>query len=195
MIMRPSLVFAASAAFLLAACVGNVRQHEIASYDFGAVAIAWQTPGIPVTAIDVAAPSWLAGSGMHYRLLYADGQRRMTYTESRWAAAPAELLAQALRRQPASGESGCRLKLDIDEFAQIFETPQSSRLQLDVRASLLPARGNGVLAHKAFAVSAAAGADARQGAAAAATAAKSLGAELNAWLRQAAIPADRCRAG
>lgn len=196
--MRTSLVVIAALA--VAACGPNVRPAATASYDLGSVAVAWQPAALPVAAIDVAAPSWLATPTVQYRLLYADGLRRQAYAESRWAAPPAELVERALGRQTPNAVSGCRLRLDLDELVQVFDSPQQSRVLLEVRASLMPLRGEAVLAQKAFAVTqAAATADARGGVAAAATALQTLAGDMSAWLtataQQAPATAARCRSG
>lgn len=184
--MRTALYLVALGATSIAACVGNVRQNEVAAYDLGPAAVVWRPVTPALRDIDVAAPSWLGGGAMHYRLLYADGQRRMAYAESRWAAPPAQLLERALKRQPAAGEGGCRLRIELDELAQVFDAPQSSRMVLEARAALLLPRGDAVVARKAFALQEPAGADAKSGAAAAAAAARAFGGALGVWL--AAVP-------
>lgn len=188
------------AALALAACTGNIRQAEMASFDLGAAAIAWKPADLPLRDVEVAAPSWLGGSALQYRLLYADAMRRQAYAESRWAAPPAELLARALNRQTqmASGPGGCRLRLDLDELVQVFATPTASSLQLDIRATLLASRGDSPLLRKAFSVvQPALNADARGGVAATGSAVQVLAGELSAWLAQAAREnpalAERCR--
>lgn len=196
--MRTSLVVIAALA--VAACGPNVRPAATASYDLGSVAVAWQPAVLPVAAVHVAAPSWLATPAIQYRLLYADGLRRQAYAESRWAAPPAELIERALGRQTPTAASGCRLRLELDELVQVFDSPQQSRVLLELRASLTPLRGDAVLAQKAFAVTqAAAAADARGGVAAAATALQTLAGEMAAWLtataQQAPATAARCRSG
>lgn len=193
-------LFAVLAALALAACTTNVRQGTAASYDLGSAAVAWQPAVLPVAAVDVDAPSWLATPAIQYRLLYADELRRQAYAESRWAAPPAELVERALGRQTPNAASGCRLHLDLDELVQVFDSPQQSRVLLEVRASLMPLRGDSVLARKAFAVTqTAATADARGGVAAAASALQALAGEMAAWLtataQQAPASAARCRGG
>lgn len=196
--MRTSLVVIAALA--VAACGPNVRPAATASYDLGSVAVAWQPAVLPVAAVHVAAPSWLATLAIQYRLLYADGLRRQAYAESRWAAPPAELVERALGRQTPNAVSGCRLRLELDELVQVFDSPQQSRVLLEVRASLMPLRGDSVLAQKAFAVTqAAAAGDARGGVAAAASALQTLAGDMAAWLtataQQAPATAARCRSG
>lgn len=184
-------------ALALGACAGNVRQQERAVFDLGPAAIVWQADALPLQRVEVAAPSWLATSAIHYRLLYAEPERRLAYTESRWAAPPAELVERALNRQPAAHAGGCRLRIDIDEWVQVFDDPQRSRVVLELRAALLPARGDGALARKAFAaVQAAPSADARGGVKAGADAVRVAAGDIGAWLAQTAraMPAlaQRC---
>lgn len=198
--MRMSRVVFALAALALVACGGNARPGSTASYDLGSAAIVWQPAGLPVAGVEVVGPSWLATTAIQYRLLYADPLRRHAYAESRWAAPPAELVERALGRQPAAGAAACRVRLELDELIQVFDDSQQSRVLLELRASLKPLRGDGVLARKAFAVTqAAAGADAHGGVAAAATALQAAAGEMAAWLnaiaRETPAIAARCRSG
>lgn len=188
------------AALALSACSGNVRQTAVASFDLGTAAVVWKPATVRLHSVEAGAPSWLAATAIQYRLLYADPLRRQSYTESRWAAPPAELIARALNRQTVTGEGGCRLNLDLDELTQVFDSPQQSRILLDVRASLMAPRGNDVLARKAFSLAhPAPSADARGGVSATAAAVQALGGELGAWLIQTAranpTAAERCKGG
>ena len=131
------------AAFLLAACGGNVRTVEMVGYDLGNPGGNWSGSRIPITTVDVQAASWLSGPAMHYRLAYAEPLRRQTYAESRWAAPLAELLETFLKRriifgQPDFSGAGCRLQLVVDEFEQRFDDPQKSHNTLEVRDLLTP---------------------------------------------------------
>jgi cholesterol transport system auxiliary component len=184
--------------FLLAACGGNVREAERATYDLGMAAVVWKPHKIAIDAVSVQAPSWLATPSIAYRLLYAGGAERRSYGESRWVAPPAELIERALNRQ-TSAVGGCRLRLDVDDLIQVFDSPQASRVLLDVRASLLTPQGETILARRAFSVmQATSSPDARGGVAAAATATQALGSELRTWLTEIAetkpAVAHRCSA-
>jgi cholesterol transport system auxiliary component len=180
-------LLAVALALLAAGCVPNNVRNDAAVFDFGATAPAWPAPLL--RGVDVVAPSWLNTSAMQYRLAQADAARRHAYTESRWTAPPAELLEQALRRQAlaASGEAnattlGCRLRVDLDELVQTFDSPQSSRVVLAVRANLM-SRDERTLASRSFTLErAAASADARGGVAAAAAAVQGLTGELAGWV-------------
>lgn len=191
------------AVFLLAACGGNLRTAERVSYDLGNPGGSWSGSRIPIAAVDVQAASWLSGPAMHFRLAYAEPQRRQTYSESRWAAPPAELLESFLKRrivfgQPDFSGTGCRLQLVLDEFEQRFDDQQRSSAVLEATALLTPLRGDAMLSKKAFLVHKLAPiADARGAAAAARDAAQALADELGNWLgeisRDRPAIVDRCR--
>lgn len=178
--MRP--LFLLPCLLFLAACVGNVRQADTAIYDLGGAAPAPAHAVVGLAAVDVSAPSWLAGTAMQYRLRYADAARRQNYAASRWAAPPAELIEQLLDRRLASGQrGGCRLRFEVDELIQVFDMPGASHLILEGRASVMAGRER--VAGRAFTYAVdTATADARGGVAAAAQAARRLVDELAAWL-------------
>jgi cholesterol transport system auxiliary component len=176
-------------AFLLAGCVGNPpRQSEIALYDLGDVSGAWVAPGFPIAAVEVRASSWLASSAQLYRLAYADALRRQSYTHSRWAAPPAELLERFLLRRIVFGQPdftgpGCRLSLTLDELEQRFDTQQTSKIVLEARATLLPLHGDAILSKRAFLIQQPASSpDAKGGVVATRAAADALAGELAQWL-------------
>ena len=70
----------------------------ITLHDFGPPAEASYAPAVPLRLLEVRAPSWLGSSGMQYRFADRSDQRRLTYTENRWVAAPSELIQTAMRR-------------------------------------------------------------------------------------------------
>jgi cholesterol transport system auxiliary component len=193
MMMRMGLVVAA--ALFLGGCVpSNVRQTEAAVFDIGAPGGGWSAPSL--RNLDVAAPSWLGTAAMHYRLAYSEGTRRRAYADSRWAAPPAELLERALRRRAvAAGVEpmlACRLRIELDEFVQAFDTPQSSRVVIAVRARLV-SRFEQPLLGRSFGVERPAGSDARGGVAATSAAVEDLGSQLAAWVAaEKSALATRC---
>lgn len=204
--MKWRLVFFAGA--LLGGCGGNLPIAEPARYDFGTLtgvmtADAWSGSRIPIAAIEVQAASWLAGPAMHFRLTHAEPLRRQSYAESRWVAAPAELLEAFLKRQIVHGQpdfsgAGCRLQVFVDEFEQRFVDLQRSHAVLEVRASLTPVRGTEVLTKRSFLIQKpAATADARGGAAAARDAVQALADDLGNWIgeisREKPAIIERCR--
>jgi len=105
-------------------------------------------------------------------------------------APPPDLVQQALRRMVvASGTEvpagGCRLRVDLDEFVQVFEAPERSETRLDARVVLLAPRTERLLARKWFRIrEAGAGADAAGGARAHAAGVRQLAVELRDWLAE-----------
>jgi cholesterol transport system auxiliary component len=196
-------LFTILAVSLLAACGGNVRTAEVVSYDLGKPGGNWSGSRIPIASVDVRAASWLSGNAMHYRIAYAEPQRRQTYIESRWAVPPAELLESFLKRRIVFGQAdftgmGCRLQLVLDEFEQRFDDPQKSGAVVEARAVLSTVRGDAMLSKKTFMIyRPAPAADARGGAAAARDAAQGLADELGSWLgelsRERPAVVEQCR--
>lgn len=179
----------------LAACVsvdlaGKSAKAPIAHYDLGSAATtaAGAGGGIGLRSIDVVAPSWLDTPAMQYRLAYADASRRSSFTESRWAAPPPELIQQILRRSLSEGDAGavagnCRLVVDVDEFIQRFDAPQSSTAVVELRVSLLGPRAETPLARRSFSVlRPTPTADARGGVAALGSATAEAASAISRWL-------------
>lgn len=174
------------AAILLSACLsGPAPRPDVAVYDLGTVETVARNAGVPLT-VEVIAPSWLDGNAMQYRM-QEDPARRQQFSESRWAAPPAELLAAALRRQlgaqAGTGAEGCRLRIDLDEWVQVFDRTGQSRMHLAVRAGLRSARSGELIEQRGFSFDRTAGGNARQGVAAAATLETQLAQGLDEWLR------------
>ena len=184
--MMSRVMLYALGAMLLAGCAnGKISSAEVSYHDFRLA-----TDPAPLVAtlrgLDVRAPSWLSSTNMSYRLSYVDGSRRQVYAESRWVATPAELLETGLRRRllmRVATETGCRLRIDLDEFIQTFDAPKQSRVLLEARLSLLPARSDVAIARQALSLSQpSATPDARGGVAAFAVAVQTLAHETAAWL-------------
>lgn len=128
---------------LLAACTGLPKvAPSYAVHDFGGPEpVAARSLGFPLRNVEVVVPPWLASTAMQYRLAYAQATRRQAYVESRWAAQPAQLVELALKRAIRTGEAGaggaCRLRVELDEFAQVFDGEAVSRGVVEARAVLL----------------------------------------------------------
>lgn len=207
--MKAIVILLSLAGLAGCAAVGGAAKPVIGYYDFGHVTPAVAAPAIPLRSLGVFAPSWLGNAAMQYRLAYADATRRETYSASRWAAPPAELLEHGLRRQfgatseaatssSRTSAAGCRLRVDIDEFSQVFDSPTRSHAKLEARLSLWPLRGEPALAqHSLRLAQPAATADAGGGVAAFSLVAGTAGTEIAAWLEKLAreTPAliERCR--
>ncbi|MES2743070.1 MAG: ABC-type transport auxiliary lipoprotein family protein [Pseudomonadota bacterium] len=183
-------------AVALAACASKAPPPTL--YDFGpppatVTAVAAGLPGLPSLVVaDVSGPSWLDSQRMYYRLLYADAQQSRPYAQNQWNAPPLQLLGQRLKSRIAqsgvkvlsatdAAASVALLRVEVDDFAQNFDSQTSSSAQLTLRASLF--RGHTLVDQKSFtrrepAVSA----DALGGAKALAGASDAVAADLIAWL-------------
>jgi ABC-type uncharacterized transport system auxiliary subunit len=178
------------AVLLLGACAGGAHNGApLAIYDFGIPASrpagdeSWSK-----MALEIKAPSWFDSVNIQYRLAYEDPLKLRSYATSRWAGVPAQLLAQRLRQQlGAAGATSnaavdCLLRLDLQEFSQVFDTPQRSRAVLHGSVSVLDARRR-VIATRQLAVEQPATAgDARGGVGALVDASDEIGRQLAGWL-------------
>jgi cholesterol transport system auxiliary component len=143
-----SLLSATLLACALGGCAGVARNETPAAvYDFGTPASA-EAAELRADALagrlalEVSAATWLDGQGIDYRLAYGDPLRRGQYADSRWAAPPAQLLAQQLRRQigfaAADGvAAACVLRVDLQEFSHVFTLPSTSQGVLQGQISLI----------------------------------------------------------
>ena len=134
----------------------------VAQFDFGPVPAGnpTQTLRHPLVIYDVSAPAWLDSPSIYYRLAYEDAARPQAYADSRWVASPAELIATRLRgRLAASGKGGIvhpadgarasyALRVELNEFTQVFDAPGQSRAVVRMRASVLGSRA--LIAQKNF---------------------------------------------
>lgn len=131
---------------------------SFAVHDFGPLDSATLRPlGFPIRNAEVVPAPWLASTAMQYRLAYAQPTRRQFYLESRWAAQPGQLVELAVKRSMKTSEtavasSGCRLRVDLDEFVQVFDGEGRSRGIVEARAALLAPRTDQLIATRGFAV-------------------------------------------
>ncbi len=182
---------------LLAACsLGPATKDVPATYDFGAP----RNPpaGLKIRASllvqSIAAPAWLDTSAVVYRLNYQDAARQQIYAQSRWAAPPASLLAQRLRARLAAASVGgvvtiadnaradYALRIELDDFSQVFDSLNVSRAVVAARASLVDTAKRTLVAQKSFSIErAAATANAEGGVRALAAAGDELIEAVAAW--------------
>lgn len=166
-----------------------------------------QSPGVAVSS-----------TALHYRLAYDDAQQLRAYQRARWSRPPAELVRQTVAselaqqgpvldslsareaaRGAASAAAGAGsaantsamlvLRLDIEEFSQVFSSATQSNGVLRLRATLAQAtpQGERLRGQRLFvAQSPAASQDAAGGSAAMARAAQQVAHELALWIDQAA---------
>jgi cholesterol transport system auxiliary component len=122
-----------------------------AVYDFGPGLVPKATPAAgaalpPLLLADIEAPATVDGTAVLYRLAYADVQQVRPYAQARWSMPPAQLVRQRLRDSlsqqrvvlsPAEGPAGWMLRLELEEFTQVFDAPDRSVGLVRLRATLL----------------------------------------------------------
>ncbi len=142
-------VMAAMAAMLLVACATPQAPTPKVVYDFGPV-ISTQAPTATPQRPTIALPDIEAGAGLDsaallYRLQYLDAQQLRPYAQARWSVPPAQIVRTRLRdalsvQGPVLANEGGTpwvLRVELDEFSQLFETPVSSQGLVRLRASLM----------------------------------------------------------
>ena len=155
---------------------------EVAAYDFGTAAAREGGPRLrqPLLVYEVSGPAWMDSALIHYRLAYRDASRPQAYAGSRWVMAPAALLTNRLRQRLARAGGGVilptdglrvpvALRVELDEFTQVFDAEDRSRAVVRLRASLVGSRS--LIAQKAFSVDQAAASQDAEGGVRALTAA------------------------
>lgn len=175
----------------LGACgVGPKPREAVGAYDFGLPAAAQSVPLKGLSHATVTAPNWMDSTSLYYRLAYANAARPAAYAQTRWVSTPAHLIEVRLKERAVAGGvllggAGPGLRIEIDEFSQVFDAEKSSRAVLRARASLSGARE--VTAQKAFLIEVpAATPDGPGGAAALGAAANRLTDDVLAWAAGAA---------
>ncbi|TDV18500.1 ABC-type transport auxiliary lipoprotein family protein [Paraburkholderia caballeronis] len=175
---------------MLAACAGNPAALSDVRYDLGPVAAAPASGALPpLKVLDVSAPPPLDNDGFVYRLGYAS-QRSARYANSRWTMSPARLLTQRLRTTLSSHATvltgadsvpAPMLKIDLDQFEQVFDSATESSGVLSARATLI--QDGKVIGQRTFVSRAPASTpDASGGARALAAASDELVGQIAAWL-------------
>jgi cholesterol transport system auxiliary component len=171
-----------------------------AIYDFGPGALtapATANPGLPPIVLqEVEAPPALDSAAVLYRLAYSDVQRLRPYSQARWSMPPAQLVRQRLREalslkravvNPGESSVPLALRVELQEFSQLFETAQASGGLVRLRATLIEARDGAerLVAQRVFVVQRpAATADAPGGVRALRAATDAIVEEIGAWLQR-----------
>jgi len=146
-------VLAAGAA-ATAACLPRPRPTPpVLVYDFGPAPAeaAAPSPAIPIPVIvrPPEAPLWVDSPAISYRLAYEDAARIRSYAYSTWVSSPVRLLGDLLRRRialataagpppadPPDRDGGLVLHTTIEEFSQVFDTRDTSRVVLRARVAV-----------------------------------------------------------
>lgn len=206
---RPASVVATFAAIFLAGC-SALPQPPVRPvlYDLGPgqLAPAAEQPPLPALALaDVQSAGPVDGStAVHYRLAYADARQLRPYQSARWSQPPAQLLEQRLRAVLGERRAVLRadkaliaarqgqaptavLRVELEEFSQIFTSEQGSTGVVRLRATLVEPTPTGeqLLGQRLFvAQQAATSADAAGGTRALAEATQQAAQALAQWLEQ-----------
>jgi len=179
------------------------------TYDFGPGAtapgaVAAAEPLAPIVLADLESSSALDSSAVLYRLGYADAHQLLPYAHARWSAPPPQLIRQRLREQlgqsrpvldPTESAALARtgsamprvLRVEVEEFSQLFDSPGQSWGLLRLRATLLEntAGGERLLGQRHIVKrEPAPTADAQGGVRALAAATDAAAAEIGQWLQQ-----------
>ena len=171
-----------------------------AVYDFGPGPLnapATNNPALPALALqEFRAPPALDNPAVLYRLAYADVRQLRPYANARWSMPPAQLVRQRLRETLAAsravldageGSAPFMLRVELQEFSQLFEGEQASSGLVRLNATLFESKGGAdrLVAQRTFVVQRPApSADAAGGVRALITATDAVVAEIGAWLRQ-----------
>lgn len=179
-----------------------------AVYDFGpgaktilpAVDVGKRTP---LVVAEVEANAALDSNAVLYRLVYADDQQLRPYAQARWSMTPAQLIRQRLREGLGQGRlllnpednggSGANaqsnppltLRVELEEFSQLFEAPDKSVGLLRLRVTLTQRSATGpklVAQHSLVAQQSAPSADAYGGVRAMTAATDAAVLEIEHWL-------------
>ncbi len=190
---------------LAVAGCGNlgVPAARFAFFDLGIATPVDPPLPLALSRVEVRAPTWLSSGAMQYRIEYRQPAEREAYSETRWVAEPAEMLRLALDRALVSnsGADGkCRLRVELDEFVQEFETVRDSHAIIIARPSLIAPRSDDVIAQRTFVIREQAPTpDAAGGVIAHRRAAARLVNEIAGWItsldsagRQGAVSLERC---
>lgn len=202
-----------AASILLGGCSAlPERPLRPAQYDFGpglvqADVVASPAKPLPVLALADLEPVGVfeSSSAVLYRLAYAGDQQLRPYAQARWTLPPAQLIRQRLRDHlstrytvMSAGESAALkradkqpvrvLRLELEEFTQVFDSPSQSQALVRLRATLVDNSPSGetLLAQQVFTAREPAGsADAVGGVLALTRATDQVARTLGLWLEQA----------
>lgn len=151
--LRRIVLVALGAAVVSSGCSGLIPAPPTAAvFDLGDAAGLANVSIALADRVEVRAPSWLDTAAMQYRLAYQRPSSSGAYAASKWTAPPAEMLQRMIARTPVIGDDpagSCRLVIELDEFVQVFEQPQTSAASLLARVELaaLDAAPNGPAQH------------------------------------------------
>jgi len=146
-----------------------------------------------LTAAPVAASPWLDTPNIYYRLAQRNASQPDAYALHRWTQSPAVLITERLRarlsmvtRGVVTPQDGAKtdyaLRVELEDFSQVFSGEQSSKVSARLRASLVDGNTRVLRAQKTFAVERPAEPNAPGAARALAAAADAVIEEITAWV-------------
>jgi cholesterol transport system auxiliary component len=171
------LIFLIAAAFL-SGCGGGSTASDPQSLDLGLAAPGAALPAVRIASVRAVAP--FESTDMQYRLAYRNAAEIAAFSNSRWAATPAELLRKQLLRAVGDGPARCVLEIEIQEFSQVFSAKETSDARIELRLAL--SSGNKSLAKQFSIIESNSGPDAVSGAAGVARAVNRVIGEIGGWI-------------
>ena len=147
----------------------------------------------------VSASAWLDNPGIQYRLTYQDASRPEAYAQNRWVTTPAQLLTERVRarfaaasRGVVTAQDGARadyaLRIELEDFSQSFNTADSSKAVVRLRASLIDLTTRALHAQQSFSAEQSAAPDAPGAAQSLAAASEAVIEDLFRWVAQRVKP-------
>jgi cholesterol transport system auxiliary component len=212
---RSTFALAALCAALLAGCSSIVDKPQRPNlFDMGPLPPLTQRverpgPAFALVVPEIEASGALEGSSVLYRLAYTDDYQLRAYSQSRWSAPPPQLVRQRLRQQLGrerpvlnldeaaslvrdDARPRYLLRMELEEFAHVFDSAERSRGVIRLRATLFrsTAAGEQLLDQRSIAVQGIAPTpDASGGVRALTEATDAAAADISQWLLQAATAA------
>jgi len=164
----------------VAGCGGGSTSTEPRTFDLGLAAPSAAFPAVRISSVRAVVP--FEATDMQYRLAYRNAAEIATFSTSRWAAPPAELMRKQLLRTANEKQGKCALDIEIQEFTQVFSAKETSEARIELRAWLGTGAARASVSRGLSIVEPNAGADAVSGAAAFARAADRAVVELGGWI-------------
>ncbi|HYD76222.1 ABC-type transport auxiliary lipoprotein family protein [Ramlibacter sp.] len=163
-------------------------------------------PRFALVVPEIDAAGALEGSAILYRLAYSDDHQLRAYSQSRWSAPPPQLVRQRLRQQLGrerpvlnldesaslareTAQPLYLLRMELEEFAHVFDAPDSSRgvIRLRTTVFLNTIGGEKLVGQRSIAVQGVAPTqDASGGVRALTEATDAAAADISQWLLQVA---------
>lgn len=129
---------------LIMLCSCSTTGKQPAQHDFGLQA---STNKIGQSEISVTMPQWLWNQCIHYRLLYSSPTQLSCYSLDQWIAPPAELFKQLLASKLTTKH---RVIIELSEFEQQFDSPNTARVIMTLRATVHTANSEKPIASQDF---------------------------------------------